>query len=485
MTLKWILVSDKPVALLINDYSVRKSSVMMANGLATVFKYFYPFSRFSKKSAMLTPDLPNIREFAKISTHLSVMIIYTLFMRRLMRPIDHLLDVGKSLSNGDFSKRVDIRRYDEIGTISQSMNDVADKISYLVNNLEDTVEQRTEEIRYLGSHDSLTGLHNRTGFDENKDRFDRASRLPLSVIFADINGLKLTNDIFGHIAGDKLIKKSAEILTASCRDSDFIARIGGDEFVILLPDTGSEDASAIVDRINRSFSEARLEAIKCSISLGYDTKYDPRQSLEELMSNAENYMYKQKTNNRKNNNQKLLDNILETLFQKSPQEKAHADAVSQLCVDIGLALDLDKSTLTQLKQAGALHDIGKITLSSDLLMLNEFDDDQPDQLKQHSLVGYRLLSLFDETMDLADYIYSHHERWDGSGYPRGLRHQQIPLISRIIAAAEVYDRVSNRYAASNDANQQTALAEVKAAAGTQLDPKIVEVLTDVISRRLN
>ncbi|MDD4690054.1 MAG: diguanylate cyclase, partial [Eubacteriales bacterium] len=170
-------------------------------------------------------------------------------------------------------------------------------------------KQKEAEIQYLSYYDILTGLHNRRYSDENRDKIDRPENLPLSVIFADINGLKMTNDIFGHTAGDNLIKESSEILKQICRKKDLVARIGGDEFILLLPNTTEEDARTVVDQIKSGFADARIEAIKCSISLGLDTKDSLSQSVDEIMANAENAMYKDKTMNRKSINRDNIDTI--------------------------------------------------------------------------------------------------------------------------------------------------------------------------------
>ncbi|HRW12944.1 MAG TPA: diguanylate cyclase [Syntrophomonas sp.] len=294
----------------------------------------------------------------------------------------------------------------------------------------------------------------------------------MSVIFADINGLKMTNDIFGHAAGDKLIIKSAEILRQSCRENDIIARMGGDEFIMLLPQTNEEEAREILARISSGFLNARIEAIKCSISLGLDTKSSAEQSLEVTMTNAENAMYKDKTLNRQSINRDIISAIVETLHTRSPREKQHSLTVSILCGEAGSALNLSEAEINQLKRAGYLHDIGKITLDESILLKDSLTAEEYEKMQQHSVVGYRILNLFDDTLDLAEYVYSHHERWDGSGYPRGLQGEQIPKLSRILAVVEAYERVLNRGNLSLAERKQNALGIIKEGAGTQFDPQI-------------
>ncbi len=339
-------------------------------------------------------------------------------------------------------------------------------------------KKREEKIKYLSCHDSLTGLHNRRCFEDELKALDISDNLPLSVIFADINGLKLTNDIFGHSAGDTLIKKSSEILKQCCRESDAIARVGGDEFIMLLPKTNSEDVKKILSRIKSGFSEARVAAIKCSISLGSDTKTSSNQSIADIVSEAENEMYKDKTLNRKSTNFEIINTLIETLHTKSLREKQHAIAVGELCSELGAALNLSDADIKILKKAGYLHDIGKVVLDDSILHKDILTEEEHEKMQQHSAVGYRILNLFDNTVDLSEIVYAHHERWDGKGYPRGLKGEEIPLLSRIISIVEVYERVIN--GEDNSESGKKAVKVIRDGAGTQFDPKIADIFVNMI-----
>ena len=341
-------------------------------------------------------------------------------------------------------------------------------------------KEKEAKIQYLNCYDALTGLYNRRCFEENRSKIDVPDNLPLSVIFADINGLKMTNDIFGHTAGDELIKKSSEILQQVCRQKDVVARVGGDEFIILLPNTTGENAEKILARIKSGFADARVEAIKCSIALGLDTKRSPDQSLDEIMANAENAMYKDKTMNRKSINKDIIDTIIETLHEKNPREKQHSIRVGELCSDVGTVLHLPETEISKLKRTGYLHDIGKIVLDEGIRTKDTLSDEEFEKMKQHSIVGYRILNLFDDTLDLAEYVYSHHERWDGAGYPRGLTREQIPLLSRIISVVETYDRVLNRGELPSKERKLAALDVIKNGVGTQFDPHIAELFIQMV-----
>mgnify|MGYP003756774729 FL=1 len=337
-------------------------------------------------------------------------------------------------------------------------------------------KEREAEIRYLSCYDALTGLQNRRCFEENRAAIDTQENLPLSVIVADINWLKMTNDIFGHAAGDGLIQKASDIFRQVCRPGDIIARIGGDEFVLLLPRTSWEGAMEILSEIKSRVAGACADAIRCSISAGVSTKRSPSQSLDDVILDADNGMYMDKTVNRKSENRQMLDTIIEALHAKYPREKQHSTDTQKLCTRLGAALKLPANEISKLEQAAYLHDIGKIVLDRKIMEKDVFSREEISRIMQHPLYGYRILSLFDDTLDIAGYIYSHHEKWDGTGYPKGLAGEQIPLISRIIAVCEAYARVTRTQRLPAEERSPAAIRYIREGAGSQFDPQIADAL---------
>jgi diguanylate cyclase (GGDEF)-like protein/PAS domain S-box-containing protein/putative nucleotidyltransferase with HDIG domain len=321
------------------------------------------------------------------------------------------------------------------------------------------LKTKNDEINYLSYYDPLTGLYNRRFFEEELNRLDTEDNLPISIIMGDVDDLKLANDIFGHSAGDMLITKVAEVMKSGCRKEDIIARWAGDEFIIILPNTKNEEAEEIAKRIKSRLSKEHIKAIKVSISLGCDTKNSVEESISQVIENAENKMYSQKTLDRKSIHINTIYTIIKTLHEKSHKEKEHSKHVSRICQDIGRAMNLSEDEIKSLKDAGYLHDIGKIVT-----------DDQ-----QHPVAGYRILNYFDETVELAKYVLSHHERWDGSGYPKGLKGEDIPVVSRIIAIAESYEELINSSMSKDD-----AILEIEKDSGSKFDPYIVEVFIKML-----
>ena len=310
---------------------------------------------------------------------------------------------------------------------------------------------------------------------------DTKENIPIAIIFADVNGLKLTNDIFGHGSGDALIKTAANVLKKACREKDAVARMGGDEFIILLPNTERSEVEKIMDRVRFEISMERIAAINCSISLGCDIKTNASQDIEQIIANAENNMYQDKTMNRQTVNSDLINTMISTLYFKSPREGQHSINVTELSLLIGEEIGLPETELKKLKQAGFLHDIGKIALNEKLVNKEELlTPEEKKELKQHAVVGFRLLNLFDNTLDLAEVVYSHHERWDGSGYPKRLKGEEIPILARIIAVAEHYDSRTSKFA-RNMISSEAALAEIKQQAGRKFDTEIVDAFIRVMT----
>lgn len=347
----------------------------------------------------------------------------------------------------------------------------------------DITERRKDEeqINYLHSHDSLTGLMNRRYFEERLKKCDIIDNLPISIIFADVNGLKLMNDIFGHASGDTLLKKAAEVLKRATGQDDLVARVGGDEFIILLPRTDASEAKKVIQKIKSMLPMEKVDAIKCDMALGFDTKTDTIQNIERIMGNAENEMYKEKTLNRKTVNTEMIDTIITTLFDISPREKNHSIAVGELCEKMGQVMKLSETKVKMLKEAGLLHDIGKVVLNDEIINKEgEFTEDEIQKIKQHSVVGYRILNLFDNTLDLAEGVYSHHEKWDGTGFPKGLMGEEIPIISRIISLAETYDKRMSEAKGNESMKKLDTINFIREKAGTYFDPTLTEIFIKML-----
>lgn len=339
-------------------------------------------------------------------------------------------------------------------------------------------KQAQAEISYLSYHDQLTGLYNRYFFEKALKRLDAKRYWPLSLAMLDVNGLKLTNDAFGHQTGDKLLQIVAETIKNICREDDIISRIGGDEFVLLLPKTSYVETEAIIKRIYRGLEQTSLNDIVISVSVGWETK-DSNEDIMEVFARAEESMYRKKLIESQSMRNKTIQVILKTLNETNPRERIHSENVSKISRIIGEALNLNQEFLHEIEMAGLLHDIGKIAIDNNVLNKpGELTDAEYEMVKRHPETGYHILKSADLYTSISDYVLAHHERWDGTGYPRGLKGKEIPLAARIITIADAYEAMTARRTYRETINKDAAFSELRRCAGTQFDPDIVRVFCE-------
>ncbi|NLW10437.1 MAG: diguanylate cyclase, partial [Clostridiaceae bacterium] len=267
-----------------------------------------------------------------------------------------------------------------------------------------TQEKETQQrISFLSFHDQLTGLYNRHFYEEEVRRLDRSRNLPLAVIQADVNGLKLTNDAFGHTVGDLLIQSAANVMRYSCRSDDIVARLGGDEFIVLLPKTDQEGVEAIIKRMNEKISGTMVKSVPLSISLGWSVKEDSRENIADIMKKAEDYMYRRKLHESPKMRSATVNSVLATLHDESNREKMHSANVSSYAVKLARALGLPDSELSDIKMLGQLHDIGKIGIPLEILNKeSKLTEDEYISIRKHPEVGYRILSTVNDLAEIAD-----------------------------------------------------------------------------------
>lgn len=357
------------------------------------------------------------------------------------------------------------------------------------NELTKNIEKRKElekKLINLSYRDQLTGLYNRRFFEEELRRLDVPRQLPLTLIMADVNGLKLINDSFGHKAGDELLKDIANILRKGCREEDIIARMSGDEFVIILPQTNEKEAEGIISRLkalsaDEKFSNSRLSNMELSVSFGLGTKYTVETNVEEILKRAEDNMYAHKLFEGPSMRSKTIETIMKALYEKNKREEAHSKRVAMISQEIGTALGMREEKLKELENVGLLHDIGKIAINEAILdKPGILSDEEWEDMKKHPEIGYRILSTVNEMSQIADYTLYHHERYDGKGYPKGLKGEEIPLVSRIISIADAYDAMVSDRAYRKALSNEIIVKEFIKNAGTQFDPKLTRIFVEKI-----
>jgi diguanylate cyclase (GGDEF)-like protein/putative nucleotidyltransferase with HDIG domain len=355
-----------------------------------------------------------------------------------------------------------------------------DKVMAIARNVTDQrLYQR--QIEYLSFHDHLTGLRNRRFFEKELERLDEEAFFPLYVIMADVNGLKLINDSFGHRAGDQLLVKVANAMKAAYFDQDLIFRIGGDEFVILAPNWEREQAEELVRKVQANCDKEEVNAIKISVSFGWYTKRNKTEDINTVLKGAEDYMYKKKLYDGPSMRGKTIGIIINTLHEKNRREEQHSYRVAELCEKLADALKMPAHVQKEIRSAGLLHDIGKIAIPENLLNKpGKLTPEEFEEITKHPEIGYRILCSANEMTEIAEYVLCHHERWDGKGYPRRLKGESIPLQARMIAIADTYDAMTSLRSYRSPVSEEEAAKEILKNAGTQFDPELSKLFVQEV-----
>lgn len=365
-----------------------------------------------------------------------------------------------------------------------------DELQILVdhfNRLREQIRGYIAELQQFSYQDQLTDLYNHRFLIEELKRLDTERNLPLSVIIIDLNNLKLTNDTFGHAAGDKLLKKAAEVLKGEFRADEIIARMGGDEFVVLLPKIDKKQAGIMAKRVIDAFEKEVVEYIPLSASFGWETKDDKGQKIASIFKKAEDQMYNQKLVSKNKRRKSSVESILQALFKRQPGEEIHSERVSIVSEKIAVSMGMKPSDIYEIKMAGKYHDIGKIAINTDILSKKEpLSESEKLELKRHPELSFNILNSVQELGPVADIALYHHERWDGKGYPAGLKVEEIPIQSRIVAVANVYEAITGKNRQySKPLNKEEAAKELEKGAGSQFDPNIVGIFLKKVLNKID
>ncbi len=404
------------------------------------------------------------------------------FNYKIVYPDDR--DAFKKILDGnfDFSKSVEIRLihkngkviwFEEAITPFFSKEGKLEAIEGILHNISGR-KKMERHLSYMSFHDSLTTLYNRAYFEEELKRLDTERQLPLSIIIGDINGLKLINDAFGHKEGDEMLKSCGNVLKNCCRAEDIVARWGGDEFSILLPRTDEEGLSEIVSRIRKKSSRTSGGKIPLSIAIGASTKSKSHQDFAKVIKKAEDDMYRHKLIEAKSIISSIISSLEKTLFEKSIKTEKHTARIKEMALKLGKSIKLSQNEIDELSLLATIHDIGKVAILDVILNKKQnLSKKEWDIIKRHPEIGYRIAVSSKQLSSIAEYILTVHEWWDGNGYPQGLKGEDIPVLSRIIAAVDAYEVMITGRPYKKAVSKGEAIAELEKCSGTQFDPRLV------------
>ena len=335
-----------------------------------------------------------------------------------------------------------------------------------------------EKLRHQSFHDALSGLYNRNFFEEEMRRLQDGRYAPVGIIICDLDGLKFVNDTMGHESGDQVIMSTARLLRANFRSSDIIARIGGDEFAILLTGTDQDIMQNLVQRLRRSIDDlnSREKEVHLSLSIGFALSHEKPTNMQALFKEADNRMYREKMHRDRSTRSVTVQALMKTLEARDFITEGHSDRLQQLVVDMAQELNLPEETINDLRLLAQFHDLGKVGISDDILFKpGSLTAEERKEMQRHCEIGQRIAQSVPDLEIIADWILKHHEWWNGQGYPLGLQGEDIPLPCRILAIADAYDAMTEERPYRNALSHREAVEELRRCAGQQFDPSLVDI----------
>ncbi|WP_222427790.1 molybdate ABC transporter substrate-binding protein [Sporomusa sp. KB1] len=370
------------------------------------------------------------------------------------------------------------------GSVSHIMNDAKNLVGYVIAFFDMTEQRRRERVfKDSGMRDNLTGLYNRSYFTWETTRVKGKQSVPVGLIMCDIDGLKIVNDTLGHNAGDNLLSVVAMILKKSFHEEDIVARIGGDEFAILLFKSSNSAVSNACRRIRKNIAEYNEmnAGLPLSVSLGYAVGNNLSTDISKLIEQADRNMYKEKQQQSRSIKRSVVNTIMRMIGTKDFITQGHCERVKNLMEPVALSLGLSEESINELKLLAEFHDIGKVGIADRILLKpGTLTDEERNEMQRHCEIGQQIAMAAPDLAHIANGILKHHEWWNGTGYPQGIKGEIIPIECRILAVADAYDAMTNDRPYRKAMAPEAALAELKKGAGIQFDPVVVVEFTRML-----
>lgn len=341
-----------------------------------------------------------------------------------------------------------------------------------------------ERLKYMGLHDSITGLYNRVYFERELRRLNDKQYCPVGIIMCDIDGLKLVNDTLGHLAGDQLLRSVADLIQGCFQKKCLVARIGGDEFAVLMPNSDFaevEQACRDIQEAVSAYCNANPQ-LPFSVSVGMGLTQDGNGGdLTEAFKAADDNMYRGKLHRAQSVRSAIVNTLAKALEARDFVTDGHADRLQDLVEALACKIGVPENEIGDFRLLARFHDIGKVGIPDRILFKpDRLTPEEFETMKRHCEIGYRIALASSDLTPIADWILKHQEWWNGQGYPLGIRGGEIPLACRILALADAYDAMTNDRPYRKAMSQEAALAELARWSGKQFDPDLTDTFISMI-----
>nr|WP_320145270.1 HD domain-containing phosphohydrolase [uncultured Anaeromusa sp.] len=333
-----------------------------------------------------------------------------------------------------------------------------------------------ENAEYLRQRDSMTDVYNRSFFETDLGKMKTENKRNVGILICDVDGLKLINDTLGHTQGDLLLKRVASLLEQELAFPDYVARVGGDEFVVVCFDTSQnsmDELEKTYQKCLQVYNETYLQ-LPVSLSMGWEIAEDSSE-VEQALKLADSYMYRQKIHQSHSVRHSIVQTLMKALEERDHITEGHADRLSVMLEDMGCRLGLPSSSVADLRLFAKFHDMGKVGIPDSILKKpGKLTPDEMKIMQQHCEIGFRIAKASIDLEPISDWILKHHENWDGSGYPLGLAGETIPLQCRILSIVDAYDAMTSDRPYRKAMTKEEAIKELLRCRGSQFEPELVD-----------
>jgi len=343
-------------------------------------------------------------------------------------------------------------------------------------------QRRIERLSEAGEFDPLTGAYYRSRLPELLRKLDKKSNLPMALFMFDVNGMKIVNDIFGYDEGNSLLMKCATILSMAAPHRGVMVRMSGDEFLLMVPKCSFEEREYIADKVLEYTKEETSELITPDISIGIGAKELESQDIETALRKTEEKLITVRNRDSVSFKNSIVKDLLRHLAMKNFETTKHVIRVKGLALMLGESIGLGQDRMKTLSLAADIHDIGKVVIPDEVLgKKGNLTKEDWAQIKRHPVISYSIANALPKYKSTSEAILYHHEFWNGTGYPEGLKGEEIPLLSRILAIVDAFDIMQKTtHYRPRSFSPREALNEIKRCAGSQFDPNLVRYFIKIM-----